>query len=149
MKFELIKNERGVVITNAALALSSIVNAGQYEMFTAPNALVVTAKRMTAKELFAAIVSLRLLAGEMLMELAESCKDLCAECDDNCIEAMLANGVDTSCMEYASKFKPFGVTQAANAHNIVEATYDEFIARGYCVRSLFEHYVNGDIVYGK
>lgn len=149
MEFELMKNERGVAITNAALAMSSIVNAGQYGMFTLPNAVVVMAKHMTAKELFAATVSLRLLAGELLMQLAKSCRDICEDCDNSCIEDMLANGVEASCMEYATKFKPFGNTATANAHDIVEAVYDEFIARGYCVRALFEHYVNEDIVYGK
>lgn len=35
----------------------------------------------------------------------------------------------------------------SNAYDMAEATYDELIARGFCLYDLFRHYIEGDIVY--
>ena len=83
MKFEIPASQRDLKITKTALALSGIADAETYEVFTTPNAVVVIDGQMTAKELFSAAASLRMLASDLLMQLAESCDDVCENCDEN------------------------------------------------------------------
>lgn len=149
MKFEIPASQRDLKITKTALALSGIADAETYEVFTTPNAVVVIDGQMTAKELFSAAASLRMLASDLLMQLAESCDDVCENCDESCIERLLGGGIDASCYEYAAKFRPCGKEIMSNAYDMAEATYDELIARGFCLYDLFRHYIEGDIVYGK
>ena len=70
-------------------------------------------------------------------------------CDESCIERLLSGGIDASCYEYAAKFRPCGNEIMSNAYDMAEATYDELIARGFCLYDLFRHYIEGDIIYGK
>ena len=77
MKFEIPASQRNLKITKTALALSGIADTETYEVFTTPNAVVVIDGQMTAKELFSAAASLRLLASDLLMQLAKSCDDVC------------------------------------------------------------------------
>lgn len=147
MKFEIPASQRDLKITKTALALSGIADAETYKVFTTPNAVVVIDGQMTAKELFSAAASLRLLASDLLMQLAESCDDVCENCDESCIERLLGGGIDASCYEYAAKFRPCGNEIMSNAYDMAEATYDELIARGFCLYDLFRHYIEGDIVY--
>ena len=149
MKFEIPASQRDLKITKTALALSGIADAETYEVFTTPNAVIVIDGQMTAKELFSAAASLRLLASDLLMQLAKSCDDVCESCDESCIERLLGGGIDASCYEYAAKFRPCGNEIMSNAYDMAEATYDELIARGFCLYDLFRHYIEGDIVYGK
>ena len=78
MKFEIPASQRDLKITKTALALSGIADAETYEVFTTPNAVVVIDGQMTEKNSFRSR-SLRMLASDLLMQLAESCDDVCEE----------------------------------------------------------------------
>ena len=69
---------------------------------------------------------------------------MCARnCDESCIERLLGGGIDASCYGYAQSLDLPGNEIMSNAYDMAEATYDELIARGFCLYDLFRHYSIG------
>lgn len=149
MKFELFASDKSLKISRAALALSGMSNCNRYELFTAPESIILLRKTMTAEQLATAIVSLRMAADDLMTELIKASPDVCDDCDCTCLKGLLNGGDDEICRNISQRFKPCGDDAVDCAYDTASATLDMFAVNGGCMVELLKHFTEGDVVYGE
>lgn len=81
MKFKLLKNEHGAVITHVALALSGIEREDTARLIVSPQMALILKDEMSVKEIMTAISSMVMVVGNLAHELVEMCEPQCEDCD--------------------------------------------------------------------
>lgn len=99
MKFKLMKNEHGAVITHVALALSGIEREDVAQLIVSPQMALILKDKMSVKEIMTAISSMVMTASELAHRLVEMCEPQCEDCDYDCISELLNSAVDSVCMQ--------------------------------------------------
>lgn len=85
MKFKLMKNEHGAVITHVALALSGIEREDTARLIVPPQMALILKDEMSVKEIMTAVSSMVMTASELAHRLVEMCEPQCEDCDYDCI----------------------------------------------------------------
>lgn len=98
MKFKLLKNEHGAVITHVALALSGIEREDAAQLIVSPQMALILKDKMSVKEIMTAISSMVMVVGNLAHRLVEMCEPQCEDCDYACISELLNSAVDSACM---------------------------------------------------
>lgn len=99
MKFELMKNEHGAVITHVALALSGIEREDAAQLIVSPQMALILKDKMSVKEIMTAISSMVMVVGNLAHRLVEMCEPQCETCDYDCISELLNSAVDSACIK--------------------------------------------------
>lgn len=81
MKFKLLKNEHGAVITHVALALSGIEREDVAQLIVSPQMALILKDKMSVKEIMTAISSMVMVVGNLAHRLVEMCEPQCETCD--------------------------------------------------------------------
>lgn len=149
MKFELFASDKSLKISRAALALSGMSDCDRYELFTAPESIILLRKTMTAEQLATAIVSLRMAADDLMTELIKASPDVCDNCDCSCLKELLNGGDDEICRNISLRYKPCGDDTVDCAYDTAGAALDMFAVNGGCMVELLKHFTEGDVVYGE
>lgn len=71
MKFKLLKNEHGAVITHVALALSGIEREDAAQLIVSPQMALILKDKMSVKEIMTAISSMVMVVGNLAHRLVE------------------------------------------------------------------------------
>ena len=98
MKFKLLKNEHGAVITHVALALSGIEREDAAQLIVSPQMALILKDKMSVKEIMTAISSMVMVVGNLAHRLVEMCEPQCEDCDYDCVSELLNSAVDSACM---------------------------------------------------
>lgn len=102
MKFKLLKNEHGAVITHVALALSGIEREDAAQLIASPQMALILKDKMSVKEIMTAVSSMVMTASELAHRLVEMCEPQCKACDYDCVSELLNSAVDSACMRNCS-----------------------------------------------
>lgn len=102
MKFKLLKNEHGAVITHVALALSGIEREDAAQLIVSPQMALILKDKMSVKEIMTAISSMVMVVGNLAHRLVEMCEPQCETCDYDCVSELLNSAVDSACIQCAS-----------------------------------------------
>ena len=80
MKFKLLKNEHGAVITHVALALSGIEREDAAQLIVSPQMALILKDEMSVKEIMTGISSMVMTASELAHRLVKMCESQCEDC---------------------------------------------------------------------
>ena len=141
MKFKLLKNEHGAVITHVALALSGIEREDAAQLIVSPQMALILKDKMSVKEIMTAISSMVMVVGNLAHRLVEMCEPQCETCDYDCISELLNSAVDSACMDDTELQK---AKEAALAYNrtLIPGVADNLLFSEEALKSAAENYEN-------
>ena len=142
MKFKLLKNEHGAVITHVALALSGIEREDTARLIVSPQMALILKDEMSVKEIMTAISSMVMTASELAHRLVEICEPQCEECDYDCISELLNSAVDSVCMDIAKQYN--SVNEQNDAYDAATSVINGFVDGYGCLKELLKQYIEED-----
>lgn len=145
MKFELMKNEHGAVITHVALALSGIEREDTAQLIVSPQMALILKDKMSVKEIMTAISSMVMTESELAHKLVEVCEPQCEACDYDCISELLNSAVDSACMDIAKQYSSGGEQTMYNAYEAATSVINGFVIGHGCLKELLKQYIEEDV----
>ena len=142
MKFELMKNEHGAVITHVALALSGIEREDTARLIVSPQMALILKDKMSAKEIMTAVSSMVMTASELAHRLVEMCEPQCKACDYDCISELLNSAVDSACMDIAKQYS--SGSEQNDAYDAATSVINGFVDGHGCLKDLLKRYIEED-----
>ena len=139
MKFKLLKNEHGAVITHVALALSGIEREDAAQLIVSPQMALILKDKMSVKEIMTAISSMVMTASELAHRLVEMCEPQCEDCDYDCISELLNSAVDSACMDIAKQHN--SVNEQNDAYEAATSVINSFVIGHGCLKELLKQYI--------
>ena len=144
MKFKLLKNEHGAVITHVALALSGIEREDAAQLIVSPQMALILKDKMSVKEIMTAISSMVMVVGNLAHRLVEMCEPQCEDCDYDCISELLNSAVDSACMDIAKQYSSGGEQTMNNAYEAATSVINGFVDGHGCLKDLLRQYIEED-----
>lgn len=145
MKFKLMKNEHGAVITHVALALSGIECEDTARLIVSPQMALILKDEMSVKEIMTAVSSMVMTASELAHRLVEMCESQCEDCDYDCISELLNSAVDSACMDIAKQYSSGGEQTMDNAYEAATSVINGFVIGHGCLKELLRQYIEEDV----
>ena len=145
MKFKLLKNEHGAVITNVALALSGIEREDTARLIVSPQMALILKDEMSVKEVMTAISSMVMTASELAHRLVEICEPQCEDCNYDCISELLNSAVDSTCMDIAKQYSSGSEQTMDNAYEAAASVINGFVDGHGCLKELLKQYIEEDV----
>ena len=145
MKFKLLKNEHGAVITHVALALSGIEREDAAQLIVSPQMALILKGKMSVKEIMTAVSSMVVTASELAHRLVEMCEPQCEACDYDCISELLNSAVDSACMDIAKQYSSGGEQTMDNAYEAATSVINGFVIGHGCLKELLKQYIEEDV----
>ena len=145
MKFKLLKNEHGAVITHVALALSGIEREDAAQLIVSPQMALILKDKMSVKEIMTAISSMVMVVGNLAHRLVEMCEPQCETCDYDCISELLNSAVDFACMDIAKQYSSGGEQTMDNAYEAATSVINGFVIGRGCLKELLKQYIEEDV----
>ena len=142
MKFKLLKNEHGAVITHVALALSGIEREDAAQLIVSPQMALILKDEMSVKEIMTEISSMVMTASELAHKLVEVCEPQCEACDYDCISELLNSAVDSACMDVAKQYN--SVNEQNDAYEAATSVINGFVDGHGCLKDLLKQYIEED-----
>ena len=142
MKFKLMKNEHGAVITHVALALSGIERENATQLIVFPQMALILKDKMSAKEIMTAISSMVMVVGNLAHKLVEMCEPQCEDCDYDCISELLNSAVDSVCMDIAKQYN--SVNEQNDTYEAATSVINGFVDGHGCLKDLLKQYIEED-----
>ena len=142
MKFELMKNEHGAVITHVALALSGIERENTTQLIVSPQMALILKDKMSVKEIMTAVSSMVMTASELAHRLVKMCESQCEDCDYDCISELLNSAVDSVCMDIAKQYN--SVNEQNDAYEAATSVINSFVDGHGCLKNLLKQYIEED-----
>ena len=143
MKFKLMKNEHGAVITHVALALSGIEREDTARLIVSPQMALILKDKMSVKEIMTTISSMVMTASELAHRLVEMCEPQCEDCDYDCISELLNSAVDSACMDIAKQYS--SVNEQNDAYDAATSVINGFVDGHGCLKDLLKQYIEEDV----
>ena len=143
MKFELMKNEHGAVITHVALALSGIEREDTARLIVSPQMALILKDKMSVKEIMTAVSSMVMTASELAHRLVEMCEPQCEDCDYDCISELLNSAVDSACMDIAKQYN--SVNEQNDAYEAATSVINSFVDGHGCLKAMLKQYIEEDV----
>ena len=144
MKFKLMKNEHGAVITHVALALSGIEREDTARLIVSPQMALILKDEMSVKEIMTAVSSMVMTASELAHRLVEMCESQCEDCDYDCISELLNSAVDSACMDIAKQYSSGSEQAMDNAYEAATSVINGFVIGHGCLKELLKQYIEED-----
>lgn len=144
MKFKLLKNEHGAVITHVALALSGIEREDAAQLIVSPQMALILKDKMSVKEIMTGISSMVIVVGNLAHRLVEMCEPQCEACDYDCISELLNSAVDSACMDIAKQYSSGGEQTMDNAYEAATSVINGFVDGHGCLKELLKQYIEED-----
>ncbi len=144
MRFELMKNEHGAVISHVALALGGVAREDSAKLIASPQMALILKDEMSVKELMTAISSMVMNVSELTHRLAEMCEPQCEDCDYGCISDLLNSAVDSACMDIAKQYSSGNEQTMDNAYEAATSVLNSFIICRGCLKALLKQYIEED-----
>lgn len=144
MKFELMKNEHGAVVTHVALALGGIEREDVAKLIVSPQMALILKDEMSVKEIMTAISSMVMTASELAHRLVEMCEPVCEDCDYDCISELLNSAVDSACMDIAKQYSSGNEQTMDNAYEAATSVINGFVDGYGCLKDLLKRYIEED-----
>ena len=144
MKFKLLKNEHGAVITHVALALSGIEREDTARLMVSPQMALILKDEMSVKEIMTAVSSMVMTASELAHRLVEMCESQCEDCDYDCISELLNSAVDSACMDIAKQYSSGSEQAMDNAYEAATSVINGFVIGHGCLKELLKQYIEED-----
>lgn len=144
MKFKLMKNEHGAVITHVALALSGIEREDTARLMVSPQMALILKDEMSVKEIMTAVSSMVMTASELAHRLVEMCESQCEDCDYDCISELLNSAVDSACMDIAKQYSSGSEQAMDNAYEAATSVINGFVIGHGCLKELLKQYIEED-----
>lgn len=144
MKFKLLKNEHGAVITHVALALSGIEREDTARLIASPQMALILKDEMSVKEIMTAVSSMVMTASELAHRLVEMCEPQCEACDYDCISELLNSAVDSACMDIAKQYSSGREQTMDNAYEAATSVINGFVIGHGCLKELLKQYIEED-----
>ena len=144
MKFKLMKNEHGAVITHVALALSGIEREDTARLMVSPQMALILKDKMSVKEIMTAVSSMVMTASELAHRLVEMCEPQCETCDYDCISELLNSAVDSACMDIAKQYSSGGEQTMDNAYEAATSVINGFVIGHGCLKAMLKQYIEED-----
>lgn len=144
MKFKLMKNEHGAVITHVALALSGIEREDTARLIVSPQMALILKDKMSVKEIMTAVSSMLMTASELAHRLVEMCEPQCETCDYDCISELLNSAVDSACMDIAKQYSSGGEQTMDNAYEAATSVINGFVIGHGCLKAMLKQYIEED-----
>ena len=144
MKFELMKNEHGAVITHVALALSGIERENTTQLIVSPQMVLILKDKMSVKEIMTGISSMVMTASELAHRLVKMCESQCEDCDYDCISELLNSAVDSACMDIAKQYSSGSEQTMDNAYEAATSVINGFVIGHGCLKELLKQYIEED-----
>lgn len=145
MKFKLLKNEHGAVITHVALALSGIEREDAAQLIVPPQMALILKDKMSVKEIMTAISSMVMVVGNLAHRLVEMCEPQCETCGYDCISELLNSAVDSACMDIAKQYSSGGEQTMDNADEAATSVINGFVIGHGCLKELLKQYIEEDV----
>ena len=145
MKFELMKNEHGAVITHVALALSGIEREDTARLIASPQMALILKDEMSVKEIMTAVSSMVMTASELAHRLVEMCEPQCEACDYDCISELLNSAVDSACMDIAKQYSSGREQTMDNAYEAATSVINGFVIGHGCLKAMLKQYIEEDV----
>lgn len=142
MKFKLLKNEHGAVITHVALALSGIEREDAAQLIVSPQMALILKDKMSVKEIMTAVSSMVMTASELAHRLVKMCESQCEDCDYDCISELLNSAVDSVCMDIAKQYN--SVNEQNDAYEAATSVINSFVDGHGCLKNLLKQYIEED-----
>ena len=142
MKFKLLKNEHGAVITHVALALSGIEREDAAQLIVSPQMALILKDEMSVKEIMTAVSSMVMTASELAHRLVEMCEPQCKACDYDCISELLNSAVDSACMDIAKQYS--SGREQNDAYDAATSVINGFVDGHGCLKDLLKRYIEED-----
>ena len=142
MKFKLLKNEHGAVITHVARALSGIEREDTARLIASPQMALILKDEMSVKEIMTAISSMVMVVGNLAHRLVEMCEPQCEACDYDCISELLNSAVDSACMDVAKQYN--SVNEQNDAYEAATSVINGFVDGHGCLKDLLKQYIEED-----
>lgn len=144
MKFKLLKNEHGAVITHVALALSGIEREDAAQLIVSPQMELILKDKMSVKEIMTAISSMVMVVGNLAHRLVEMCEPQCEACDYDCISELLNSAVDSACMDIAKQYSSGREQTMDNTYEAATSVINGFVIGHGCLKELLKQYIEED-----
>ena len=141
MKFKLLKNEHGAVITHVALALSGIEREDAAQLIVSPQMALILKDKMSVKEIMTAISSMVMVVGNLAHRLVEMCEPQCEDCDSE----LLNSAVDSACMDIAKQYSSGREQTMDNAYEAATSVINGFVIGHGCLKELLRQYIEEDV----
>lgn len=145
MKFKLLKNEHGAVITHVALAMSGIEREDTAKLIVSPQMALILKDEMSVKEIMTAISSMGMVVGNLAYKLVEMCEPQCEDCDYDCVSELLNSAVDSACMDIAKKYSSGSEQTMDNAYEAATSVINGFVIGHGCLKELLKQYIEEDV----
>lgn len=145
MKFKLLKNEHGAVITHVALALSGIEREDAAQLIVSPQMELILKDKMSVKEIMTAISSMVMVVGNLAHRLVEMCEPQCEACDYDCISELLNSAVDSACMDIAKQYSSGREQTMDNTYEAATSVINGFVIGHGCLKELLKQYIEEDV----
>ena len=142
MKFKLLKNEHGAVITHVALALSGIEREDTAQLIVSPQMALILKDKMSVKEIMTAVSSMVMVVGNLAHRLVEMCEPQCEDCDYDCVSELLNSAVDSVCMDVAKQYN--SVNKQNDAYEAATSVINGFVDGHGCLKDLLKQYIEED-----
>lgn len=142
MKFKLMKNENGAVITHVALALGGIERENTAQLIVSPQMALILKDKMSVKEIMTAVSSMVMTASELAHRLVKMCESQCEDCDYDCISELLNSAVDSVCMDIAKQYN--SVNEQNDAYEAATSVINSFVDGHGCLKNLLKQYIEED-----
>ena len=142
MKFKLLKNEHGAVITHVALALSGIEREDAAQLIVSPQMALILKDKMSVKEIMTAVSSMVMVVGNLAHRLVEMCEPQCEDCDYDCVSELLNSAVDSVCMDVAKQYN--SVNKQNDAYEAATSVINGFVDGHGCLKDLLKQYIEED-----
>ena len=144
MKFKLMKNEHGAVITHVALALSGIEREDTARLMVSPQMALILRDEMSVKEIMTAVSSMVMTASELAHRLVEMCEPQCKACDYDCISELLNSAVDSACMDIAKQYSSGREQTMDNAYEAATSVINGLVIGHGCLKAMLKQYIEED-----
>ena len=144
MKFKLLKNEYGAVITHVALTLGGIEREDTAQLIVSPQMALILKDEMSVKEIMTAISSMVMTASELARRLVEMCESQCEGCNYDCISELLNSAVDSVCMDIAKQYSSGSEQTMDNAYEAATSVINGFVDGHGCLKDLLRQYIEED-----
>ena len=145
MKFKLLKNEYGAVITHVALTLGGIEREDTAQLIVSPQMALILKDEMSVKEIMTAISSMVMTASELAHRLVEICEPQCEDCNYDCISELLNSAVDSTCMDIAKQYSSGSEQTMDNAYEAAASVINGFVDGHGCLKELLKQYIEEDV----
>ena len=145
MKFKLLKNEHGAVITHVALAMSGIEREDTAKLIVSPQMALILKDGMSVKEIMTAISSMIMAVGHLAHRLVEMCEPQCEDCDYDCISELLNSAVDSVCMDIAKQYSSGSEQTMDNAYEAAASVINGFVDGHGCLKELLKQFIEEDV----